>query len=354
MTREATTFQFDAARLLAPISPGAPAGDALRYEGTYDAIAALRREDDPTLDPGVWTTDLKKADWQRVAQTCLATIETRSKDVQVASWLLEAWIRLHGFAGLREGLRAITSLCEAFWDGLYPEIQDGDLDFRLAPFFWIDDKLSVQIRLLPITAPDTDEIAAYTLADWEMACRNRMHPVAGNSAAPTLAKFEESSALTPLAWRVVLVDGVRGSLEALEALREQLNARCGAQGPALGNMRNALEAILALNQTSGDAALSEALNMEKVDAGLPIVESPVAAGPAGSHAIRTRAEAFQRLAEVAEYLERTEPHSPVPRLVRRAIAWGGMNLADLLADLVRDKGQLADIYRLLEVDSARK
>jgi len=41
----------------------------------------------------------------------------------------------------------------------------------------------------------------------------------------------------------------------------------------------------------------------------------------------------------------------VPHLVRRAVAWGGLTLQDLLPELVRDNAQLAEIYRLLQFGS---
>jgi type VI secretion system ImpA family protein len=94
MTVVTTIFQFDADTLLSPISGDDPTGPSLRYEGTYDLIAGLRREDDPTLAQGVWKTELKRADWPRVAQTCVNALERQSKDLQIAAWLLEAWLRL--------------------------------------------------------------------------------------------------------------------------------------------------------------------------------------------------------------------------------------------------------------------
>ena len=117
----ATAFAFDTDAILAPISPHEPTGESLRYEGTYDLIASLRRHDDPDLEQGVWKAELKKADWAGVERACLDAIETRSKDIQIAAWLLEAWIHLHGFPGLREGLHLIAELCDTYWDGMHPD-----------------------------------------------------------------------------------------------------------------------------------------------------------------------------------------------------------------------------------------
>ncbi|MDQ3744790.1 MAG: hypothetical protein M3444_10440, partial [Acidobacteriota bacterium] len=65
--------------------------------------------------------------------------------------------------------------------------------------------------------------------------------------------------------------------------------------------------------------------------------------------IRSRAEAYQRLAEAADYLLRTEPHSPTPYLVRRAVEWGSMSLSELLQQIVRNDGEMQEINRLLRL-----
>ena len=63
--------------------------------------------------------------------------------------------------------------------------------------------------------------------------------------------------------------------------------------------------------------------------------------------IKSRAEAYLRLSEAADYLLRTEPHSPVPYLVKRAVGWGNMSLAELLMELVGTPDDLVTIQRLL-------
>ena len=70
--------------------------------------------------------------------------------------------------------------------------------------------------------------------------------------------------------------------------------------------------------------------------------------------IRSRAEAYRRLAEVADYLIRTEPHSPAPYLIRRAISWGGMTLEQLLPELVASDAALKDLERLLKIETVAK
>jgi type VI secretion system protein ImpA len=53
---------IDVEELLQPIPGDNPAGESLRYQGTYDRIADARREDDPILSQGIYKSNLKRAD----------------------------------------------------------------------------------------------------------------------------------------------------------------------------------------------------------------------------------------------------------------------------------------------------
>jgi type VI secretion system protein ImpA len=44
---------------------------------------------------------------------------------------------------------------------------------------------------------------------------------------------------------------------------------------------------------------------------------------------------------------RTEPHSPVPYLVKRAVQWGNMSLTQLLSEFIGNPEDLVTIQRLL-------
>ena len=63
--------------------------------------------------------------------------------------------------------------------------------------------------------------------------------------------------------------------------------------------------------------------------------------------IASRADAYRALTEASEYLMRTEPHSPVPYLVRRAITWGNMSLVELLDELLQKSADINTVYALL-------
>jgi len=348
-------LDFDLDSLLAPISEASPTGESLRYEGTYDKIRAARTEDDPVLAQGVWKIPLKRADWPAVERMCLDALQNRSKDLQIAAWLLDAWLHSYGFAGLREGLRVMTALCDAYWDQLYPGAESSDLEYRLAPMVWIDEKLPVVVRLLPLTHPASDDVRAYCWDDWESACRRSGPAPNKGPAPPTQALFQQSAMLTPTDFYRDLLTDLEGSMEVCARLEAILGSQCGKEAPSLRQLWTSMESIHGLitsimSQREGAAEGPESTppgaapaNPEPYRPDVPSGEFS-AAGP-----IRNRTEAYYRLSEAADYLARTEPHSPTPYLVRRAIAWGSMRLEDLLPELLHNSNELPEIFRLLQM-----
>src|SRR2546425_1963044 len=129
---------LDLEALLKPIAGDKPAGESVRYAGVYDAIQEARRADDD-LPMGDWQREVKSADWRAVINLATDVISGKSKDLQIGAWLVEALTKRHGFVGLRDGLNLLREMHEQFWEGLYPEIEDGDLEFRGGPLNWLNE-----------------------------------------------------------------------------------------------------------------------------------------------------------------------------------------------------------------------
>ena len=73
-----------------------------------------------------------------------------------------------------------------------------------------------------------------------------------------------------------------------------------------------------------------------------------------SGSISSREDAYRMLEAVAAFLEKTEPHSPTPYLVKRAVSWGRMSLADLMQEVVREEGDIARYFSLLGIKDSRE
>jgi type VI secretion system protein ImpA len=157
-------FNLDA--ILAPIPGENPAGDNLRYTTLYDEIKEARREEDPLLmEPS--KGDAKKADWDKVIELSAEALIKKTKDLQLAAWLTEALIKTEGFSGLYNGLKIFSGFINDYWGHVYPLIEDGDLDFRIGPIDFLNEKLSSVIKQVPITDPANTP--GYSWLTWQEA-----------------------------------------------------------------------------------------------------------------------------------------------------------------------------------------
>ncbi len=359
-------LELNVEKIYQPISEAKPSGDYLYYEAVYDQIREARREDDASLPQGIWQTDLKKADWQNVMALCLDVLENRSKDLQVMAWLTEALTRIHGFEGLFSGLQIMYDCCEIFWDDMHPQIEndgleDSDKDARFAPLIWLNDKLPLQIKRIPLTAPSIGEEGFYSWLQYEEALQldamaskdpTRLQ-TAQQDGKITLAQFTESAMMTQYTYYKDLYALMITLSEKSEQLAKFIVEHDGKESPTMIAVRATIQSIIHFVRTT----LRDRANEEKPadttsDTPFPDDEFGTADGaddgsgvPTGR--IRTRAEAYRLLARTAEYLLRTEPHSPAPYLVKRAVVWGSMSLPQLLQELLRKGTNVDDIYELL-------
>jgi type VI secretion system protein ImpA len=335
--------------LLAPVSDQNPSGESLRFDAVYDEIKRMREEDDATLPQGIWQRELKRSDWPGVAAVASEALAVRSKDLQLAAWLTEAWVRLYGFAGLGHGLRLMAALCGAFWETLNPQLDEGSAEARIAPVAWLaSERFLFTVKSIPITAPVGENAAAYAWSDWEQSGHQ-----------PEQSSVLVSVSLTPVPVFAALSRDLAAAVAAIDALKTVLVERLGDAGaPTLTPLRNTLTSIAdfvaRFRQDRADA--EEVPGMDLVPRQSPFDDSPempeLPSAPGSP--IATRADAYQRLREASEFLLRTEPHSPVPFLVRRAISWGNMSLAEVLEQLLQKNADLATIYTLLGINETEK
>ncbi|WGG48112.1 type VI secretion system protein TssA [Rugamonas sp. DEMB1] len=294
-------------------------------------------------------------------------------DLRIVAWLAEAWLRQRGLECLVDGARLLQASLEQYWDGLYPLAEDGDLDARLAALEWFDRHMAQALGGVQIAAGASPAGRLFTLAEWALVLRHERQgaqaagarrgatPAPGDGKELTRQHFNTAVAMTPAHFYQVLQQQLLATVAALEALTQALAARLAAQAPRLAAIEGRLaECYQALQELAG-LSWEAAPEPDEDDAAWPGEDGGhgmerrlaqeedrrQARGRANAGAPRSRDEAYQRLEEAADYLLRTEPHSPVPYLVKRAVGWGGMPLAELLQELMDNESDLKQIYRLL-------
>jgi type VI secretion system protein ImpA len=334
--------------LLNPIPGENPSGQNLRYDPVYDKIKEARREDDDAPQ-GEWQRERKAADFKAVIALAGDALATRSKDLQLAAWLTEALLRQQGFSGLRQGLDLFCGLIENFWDTLYPEVDEGDLDFRAAPLGWVGVKLDGPLRKAPITRggygfytyQESRSVGYEDQADTDARREERASKIADGKLAPE--DFDKDSAGTPIERYEAWVAALDGCLESLKKLDGLCDERFGNAAPGFSTLRTALEEVrhitnqllrLRLKQegleqegrspaAEEEDAIEEEFVEEAGGAQAPArAPRPRKAGPAGSLEPQDADDAAARIAAVAKYLRAQDSSSPAPYLLLRGYRWG--------------------------------
>ncbi len=246
----------DIQAILAPIPGENPAGESLRYTPVYDDIKEARRADD-MLDLGDWQHEVKTSDWDRVADIAIEALTSRTKDLQIAAWLLEALAVTDGFPGVASGLQILTGFMREFWDDLYPEIEDDDLDFRVGPLEFLNDKVWMVIKQIPLTDPavtpgyswfkwqesrqvgsEKDTLNQYGDVDDEKL-RVRQELIAEGKI--TAEDFDSAVAKSSRAFYEALSGDIDQCLESFREFDAIVDEKFGREAPRLSEFKTALE-----------------------------------------------------------------------------------------------------------------
>jgi type VI secretion system protein ImpA len=352
-----------------PISDESPSGENLRYSGLYDEISEARRADD-ALALGDWTSNLKTANYKQVIDLAMPALTGRTKDLQIAAWLTESLIRQHGFPGLRDSMKLLTVLQDTFWETIHPEIDEGDMEGRGNAIEWFDVQGAESITTVAITAGRGLSFVNYE--DSKMfdipEDLSAFEPEEQQRYNALKERAEKENRTTTEQWRAArkqtrrqFCEETNFAIEECWAAYKELTRSIEEhfernQSPGMTNLKKALEEIHVIVKK-----LLEEKRLEEPDPS-DYEESGESgdAGSAGSDgkgrgsgtgAVNDRREALQRLAEVASYFQRAEPHSPVSYLVQRAVKWGNMPLESWLTDVIKDEGVLSQLRQTLGFDT---
>ena len=316
--------------LLAPIPGENPSGADLRYEPIYDEIKEARRQDDEAPQ-GQWERARKVAEWPLVMRLTTNALAKQSKDLQLAAWLLEASLKQEGYAGLRAGLDLICGLIEKFWETLYPEIEDGDVELRAAPLSWIGLKLDISVRSVPLVRAGHDffkynesQMVVGYEATTESSKRKAREDAIAEGKLPGEA-WDKAFDDTPKAFYKQIVADLTASLKRIAEV-ERMEERFADAMPSFGPIRKALEEVHLLAASLLRKKLE--IDPDPVEAesaaGAAQETAPAESGIGGSLTVEpaSREDAVSRLVSVARFLRSAEPFNPSPYLILRGLRWG--------------------------------
>jgi type VI secretion system protein ImpA len=336
--------------LLEPIAGANPAGADLYYDKIFDQIKEARREEEDDLPAGDWgRSEVKKADHRAVVKLAGDTLAKKSKDLRLASWLVEAQLRLEGFPVLAPGIELIRSLQETFWDTFYPLIEEGnDLELRMITVEAAGKLITAAVRKAPLTRSglnleqylDSRKVGYEKDATTSSKQEARKDAIAHGRL--TAEDFDTAFAASPKSLYVEAEAALTEALEAAERLDDYGRDQYGDNSPNLERLKTGLEELhqvaeLLLNErrkTEPDPVQAVKKTGDEGDGQQTVggqADSYAAGAPSGQGVRRSSAvsgqlsepeDAYALVVESAEFLFDRDPTSPVPYLVCSGLRLG--------------------------------
>ncbi|WP_174279757.1 ImpA family type VI secretion system protein, partial [Sphingomonas bacterium] len=302
---------------------------------------------DPDLDPLV--AGLRA--WEAVAAGATRLLAEQGKDLQVAAWLVEAWLRTDGLPGLADGFTLLVELVTGYWhDGLHPFDPDDEADARLAPLFGLFGReeagtLIQPLRLLPLTDAPDRHVALWTLEAVRGQSIRHDDPVVREELsakhAQRVQQLEGAVAAASPDFAATNLAASERALAELDRLMTALDERTDA-GRFGSQVAVPLTALAdAFGRGRADAPLqivAEALSLPTTSAAEPAEGRPETAPKQNP---LDRRGALATLIEIAGFFDRTEPQSLIGHGLRDLVRRANLPLDELIGELIPDRDQRA-------------
>jgi type VI secretion system protein ImpA len=352
---------FDLDALLAPIPGDAPQGTDIREDfsaqSPYSRLRDARseaRDAEKLIDQGDADGRDPAPLWRTVRELGLKTLAETTKDLEVAAWVTEAYVRSHGLVGLAAGARLISGLSEQYWDDVFPLPDDYGVETRVGPITGLNGRegggsLMQPLYKLPLfNRADGTPVALYQYNASEQltaldAERKKARIEAG--AIPFEDLEKELRASSRAMGRLLgEANAAHGAWQAMAAL---LDEKASEDPPSTSHVRDMLTQVAAIArryapaEVVAESAAAEAGGDEAGEAGTGGAGG-TGVGAVGGFAVPqgqtvSREDALRALESIATFFRKTEPLSPLAYTLDDAIRRGRMTWPELLEEVVADR-----------------
>ncbi len=348
--------------LLSPISEDNPVGEDIREDSSpaslfysiKDARNAARAAERNNMFDGNNTE--ADDEWRKILQLAPEILQTKAKDLEIASWYTEALVRRYGFQGLRDGFKLILGLINQYWDNLYPLPDEDGIETRVASLTGLNGEGAEGVLIAPIRNIDLTEgndPGPFNFWKYQQALeidkiideetKNDKAAKLGFSLEDVDTAVAESSE----SFYINIIDDITEAIDSFRETGKLLDEYCGFNdAPPTSNILGILEDCLGVVKHIGKYKIpSEESDEEQDDENSSdeTTASDSSSPKQASGPVKNRQDAFKKLMEIAEFFRKTEPHSPISYILERAVKWGDMPLQDLMKELLPDSSA-RDVY----------
>lgn len=345
--------QIEIDKLLKPITKQSPCGKDLRKdtspESLYYTLKDLRldardieRQNEIADQPQDVT-----AQWQKIFELSHNILATKSKDIEITCWLIEASARLHGFNGLTKGFCLLQQYIQLFWDSLTPQDTPNEESLKLSLISGLngsdhDGTLIHTINNIPICHTDANEPISKAIYHY---CMTTGKTIANSEIS--LKQINDFAANMDPQFFTELNSELQEACHTYLELTSLLTEKFKRHAPPSSRIKNALddykyhlsliskECVQIPNGSKDDEHKISFTNTDRAEL---------------THSISSRQSAVASIINTADYFEQFEPHSPISYILRRTAKWANLPLPELIKELVDDDNSRFNIYKLTGID----
>ena len=363
-------------------SPELPSGVNLRDDptaaATWSTIRDFRdearrteRRADDGGDDSSWRSAVPT--WAKARDLSLGLLRDKTHDLAVAAVLTEALLRTDGFAGLAAGFDIARTMIQSQWDSLFPapDPEDGPAD---------DETVATE-RILPLTrliGIDTDGLLIAAILNAPLTDGRSCDPLGLGHQRISASLQGLADGRSPEADRGRVVTPEQFKTAVLESQKDFLT-------DVYGDLNRAATAWIALSEAVAKASAGMAvlptgpftslfaecrevlksaapsriaaiesestLPPPATDAPLPEKGNAHPTAPMGppplASTVITREDAIGALARVAEFFEKSDPHSLIAVQIRNIVRMASLPRDQYYRELIGDPAVLTTVGKLV-------
>lgn len=355
------SLDLDISSLLSPFDGDSPAGTDLRldddpnnaYRRIRDARSDAKDKEEHAELEGETSTEAMRG-WRSVWSDGQEYLQTFAKDLEIVAYMVEASVRIGGFAGLETSLRLTTELVENFWGELLPTPDEDGIETTLLPIARLNSNaITSALQRVPITSDSS--VGEFALLHYSQA--KRLDTIDAEErdrqmsrGAVTTTTFNQAVSETSDDFLRAMDAQIQSTSASVDRLDSVLKEKAGEEyAPNLSKFRESLkEAATTLRLVAGS-------RLEVVDESSD-EEGAIADGDEGTGVkaengggirggISSRQEALDLLEKVAVWFEKHEPQSILISEIRKVKRRALMTPEELYKDLISDASVREQLFR---------
>ncbi|WP_338283464.1 type VI secretion system protein TssA, partial [Escherichia coli] len=341
--------KFETDTLLLPVIGESPVGDDIEYDPVYNEIREARQNDPDYMSQGEWAlSEPRRADWRKVKKLCETALRNKSKDLQISCWYVESLTHLYALEGMRSGLEYLAKFISQYWTTCWPSQEEGH-EIRYSKLVRLDIDLSEYLKAYPLL-----EDKEITLSKWYKALafeygtslsENGKKILIESEGDHSVESFKKSVGKYPpskISEQFIQFSDLPDKIDEIESFyffhtHEDIHNIFSKTRHAISEIIELLNRFLLqeVQDNNSVSQFSAAQDRRETKKDFIKVEKKTfcAALTTAIDKDMSRDKAIEQLERIAIFFRQSEPTSPVPYLLERAVRWSTMTMSEWLEEL---------------------